>query len=81
MKERIKQFYKDHEETIVVAGTMSVVYLASGLLLRRITSSQIRRVSEGAIVESIEPLIRGDGVQVILAHARNGNTFRFEKNQ
>lgn len=81
MKERIKQFYKDHEETIVVAGTMSVVYLASGLLLRRITSSQIRRVAEGGIVESIEPLIRGDGVQVILAHARNGNTFRFEKNQ
>jgi hypothetical protein len=81
MKERIKQYYKDHEEAIVVSAATSVVYLGCVLLLRRTTSSQIRRVAEGGIVDSIEPLIRGDGVQVILAHARNGNTFRFEKNQ
>lgn len=81
MKDRIKKFYEEHEEAILVGCVTSALYLGSALLLRKITSSQIRQVARGGVIENIEPLMRADGVQVILAHAKNGNTFRFEKNQ
>lgn len=81
MKEKIKQFYLDHEEAILFTSVALVSTVVGGLFMRRRFNKAIVKAIEGGVIENVEPLIRGDGVSVILAHARNGQTFYFAKDQ
>jgi hypothetical protein len=81
MKERLKKFYEEHKEAIWIGGTTSVLYLTACVFLGQDAKREINRVRAGGVITDIEPLIRADGISVILAHARDGRTYRFERNQ
>lgn len=81
MKERIKQFYQDHEEAIICTSVTIVGTFVGALIMRRNFNKVLDKVVDGGVITTVEPLIRGDGVPVMLAHAKNGRTFYFSKDQ
>lgn len=81
MKERLKAFCKDHEEAIIVASGAVVGVLIAGFIMRKNFTKAIAHAVEGGRVDTVEPLLRGDGVTVVLAHSRDGRTYYFPKDQ
>lgn len=81
MNERLKKFLQDHQEAIIFTSAALAGAFVGTLVVRRNFNRALTQAIEGGVITTVEPLIRGDGVSVILAHAKNGQTFYFAKDQ